>query len=43
MIEELEEEDLRPTDQAGGVAITWLHSSRDGSARDQNEARLRLV
>ena len=44
MIEELDEqEDARQLDQAGGVAITWLPSSRDSSARDQDETRLRLV
>jgi hypothetical protein len=44
MIEELDDqEDARQPDQAGGVAITWLPSSRDSSARDQDEARLRLV
>ena len=43
MIEELEEEDQLPLDQTGGVAITWLPSSRDSSARDQDETRLRLV
>ena len=46
MIEELDEddqEDARQRDQAGGVAITWLPSSRDSSARDQDETRLRLV
>ena len=46
MVEELDEdeqEDTRQTDQAGGVAITWLPSSRDSSARDQDEPRLRLV
>jgi hypothetical protein len=44
MIEELDDqEDARHLDQAGGVAITWLPSSRDSSARDQDETRLRLV
>jgi len=44
MIEELDDQDDAPQpDQARGVAITWLPSSRDGSARDQDEARLRLV
>jgi hypothetical protein len=44
MIEELDDqEDARQLDQAGGVAITWLPSSRDSSARDQDETRLRLV
>jgi hypothetical protein len=45
MIEELDDdqEDFRQPDQAGGVAITWLPSSRDSSARDQDEAQLRLV
>ena len=46
MIEELDEddqEDAQQRDQAGGVAITWLPSSRDSSARDQDETRLRLV
>jgi len=45
MIEELdddEREDARH-DQAGGVAITWLPSSRDSSTRDQDERRMRLV
>ena len=43
MIEELEEEDRLPLDQTGGVAITWLPSSRDSSALDQDTTRLRLV
>jgi hypothetical protein len=46
MIEELiddDQEDEQQPDQAGGVAITWLPSSRDSSARDQDEPRLRLV
>ena len=39
MIEELDDqEDARQPDQAGGVAITWLPSSRD-----QDTPRLRLV
>lgn len=42
MIEELED-DRHPLDQAGGVAITWLPSSRDSSARDQDAPLLRLV
>ena len=44
MIEELDDqEDAPQPDQARGVAITWLPSSRDSSARDQDETRLRLV
>jgi len=45
MIEEPEDEedDPFPIDQAGGVAITWLPSSRDGSTSGENENRLRLV
>ncbi|MEO7908817.1 MAG: hypothetical protein ABIV47_04120 [Roseiflexaceae bacterium] len=44
MVEELDdEEDIQQRDQAGGVAITWLPSNRDSSARDQDETRLRLV
>jgi hypothetical protein len=46
MIEELDEDELEDApqnDQAGGVAITWLPSSRDSSARDQDEPHLRLV
>ena len=46
MIEELDgddQEDGWQGDQAGGVAITWLPSSLDSSARDQDESRLRLV
>ena len=45
MIEEPEDEedDPFPLDQAGGVPITWLPSSRDSSARDQDTTLLRLV
>jgi hypothetical protein len=44
MIEELDDQDdARQPDQAGGVAITWLPSSRDSAARDQDETRLWLV
>jgi hypothetical protein len=43
MIEELDDQEDPQLDQAGGVAITWLPSSRDSSARDQDETRLRLV
>jgi hypothetical protein len=43
MIEELEDEDAPPLNRAGGVAITWLPSKSDDSARDQDEPKLRLV
>jgi hypothetical protein len=43
MIEELDEEDDRPLDRAGGVSIIWLPSGRDGSARDQSEPQRRRV
>jgi hypothetical protein len=43
MIEELDDEDTPPLNRAGGVAITWLPSKRDDSARDLDEPQLRLV
>jgi hypothetical protein len=44
MIEEPPDQDDAPAlDQAGGISITWLPNGRDGSAREQDEPRLRLV